>query len=93
MFQIMFKTFPEVCLTSNVISKTVPSFEDHHLKDLMEHRIPFSICVSKFLKDYTHTELPILWYCGVSTVHGFVICEMKLCKIILVIRTSVLRLT
>ncbi|ORX47012.1 Metallo-dependent hydrolase [Hesseltinella vesiculosa] len=35
----------EVCMTSNVISKTVPSYEEHHLKTLLLEDHPFVICV------------------------------------------------
>ncbi|XP_057369753.1 adenosine deaminase-like protein isoform X1 [Daphnia carinata] len=34
----------ELCLTSNKVCKTVPSFKDHHWKVFFDHGIPFSIC-------------------------------------------------
>ncbi|KAI8582286.1 hypothetical protein K450DRAFT_228241 [Umbelopsis ramanniana AG] len=34
----------EVCMTSNVLSKTVPKYEDHHVKDLLLAGQPFVIC-------------------------------------------------
>ncbi|XP_046635221.1 adenosine deaminase-like protein [Daphnia pulicaria] len=34
----------ELCLTSNKVCKTVPSYQDHHLKIFLDHGIPFSIC-------------------------------------------------
>ncbi|KAI8989996.1 hypothetical protein BDB01DRAFT_717643 [Pilobolus umbonatus] len=36
----------EVCMTSNIICKTVDKYEEHHLKDLLEHQHPFALCVS-----------------------------------------------
>ncbi|GAB5586164.1 hypothetical protein Unana1_01064 [Umbelopsis nana] len=34
----------EICMTSNVLSKTVPTYEDHHLKELLAAGQPFVIC-------------------------------------------------
>ncbi|KAI7854269.1 hypothetical protein BDC45DRAFT_509044 [Circinella umbellata] len=34
----------EICMTSNVISKTVKTFEDHHVKDLLVEKHPFVLC-------------------------------------------------
>lgn len=34
----------ELCLTSNKVCQTVPSFKDHHWKIFFDHGIPFSIC-------------------------------------------------
>ncbi|CAO3598492.1 unnamed protein product [Absidia cylindrospora] len=36
----------EICMTSNVFSKTVSSYEDHHVKELLEEGHPFILCVS-----------------------------------------------
>lgn len=36
----------EICMTSNVLSKTVPTYEEHHLKELLLDGQPFVICVS-----------------------------------------------
>ena len=36
----------EVCMTSNIVSKTVDTFADHHIKDLLVENHPFVICVS-----------------------------------------------
>ena len=37
----------ELCLTSNVMSKTVSSYESHHLLSIMECNLPFTISVTK----------------------------------------------
>ncbi|KAJ2956018.1 hypothetical protein NQZ79_g8073 [Umbelopsis isabellina] len=34
----------EICMTSNVLSKTVPTYEEHHLKELLANGQPFCIC-------------------------------------------------
>ncbi|CAO3634378.1 unnamed protein product [Cunninghamella blakesleeana] len=34
----------EICMTSNVLSKTVPTFEDHHIKNLLLEDHPFILC-------------------------------------------------
>lgn len=36
----------EVCMTSNVLCKTVPTFEEHHIKELLSDKHPFVLCVS-----------------------------------------------
>lgn len=36
----------EICMTSNVLSKTVPTYEEHHLKELLANGQPFCISVS-----------------------------------------------
>lgn len=36
----------EICMTSNVFSKTVATYEDHHVKQLLEEGHPFILCVS-----------------------------------------------
>jgi adenosine deaminase len=36
----------EICMTSNVFSKTVATYEDHHVKQLLEEDHPFILCVS-----------------------------------------------
>ncbi|KAI7886314.1 Metallo-dependent hydrolase [Lichtheimia hyalospora FSU 10163] len=36
----------EICMTSNVVSKTVDSYESHHVKDLLKENHPFVLCVS-----------------------------------------------
>lgn len=41
------KKFPvEICLTSNVLCKSVPSYEDHHITRLLKAGNPVTICVS-----------------------------------------------
>ncbi|KAI8354551.1 hypothetical protein EDC96DRAFT_446928 [Choanephora cucurbitarum] len=41
------KSIPiEICMTSNVLCKTVKTFEDHHIKDLLNDNHPFILCVS-----------------------------------------------
>ncbi|KAI9248509.1 hypothetical protein BDA99DRAFT_446218 [Phascolomyces articulosus] len=40
----------EICMTSNVISKTVKTFAEHHVKDLLLENHPFVLCVSFFFK-------------------------------------------
>ncbi|KAI9480241.1 hypothetical protein BDB00DRAFT_857936 [Zychaea mexicana] len=34
----------EICMTSNVVSKTVETFADHHVKDLLKEGHPFVLC-------------------------------------------------
>ncbi|SAM05052.1 hypothetical protein [Absidia glauca] len=34
----------EICMTSNVFSKTVATYEDHHVKQLLEEDHPFILC-------------------------------------------------
>ncbi|KAJ8652314.1 adenosine deaminase [Lichtheimia ornata] len=34
----------EICMTSNVVSKTVDSYETHHVKDLLKEKHPFVLC-------------------------------------------------
>ncbi|KAI8147604.1 hypothetical protein BJV82DRAFT_508333 [Fennellomyces sp. T-0311] len=34
----------EICMTSNVLSKTVGTFADHHVKDLLVENHPFVLC-------------------------------------------------
>lgn len=36
----------EICMTSNVVSKTVDSYETHHVKDLLKENHSFVLCVS-----------------------------------------------
>jgi adenosine deaminase len=36
----------EICMTSNVLCKTVKSFEEHHIKELLYDNHPFILCVS-----------------------------------------------
>ncbi|KAI8339476.1 hypothetical protein BC941DRAFT_420591 [Chlamydoabsidia padenii] len=36
----------EICMTSNVFSKTVATYEDHHVKQLLEEDHPFILCAS-----------------------------------------------
>ncbi|CEG83037.1 hypothetical protein RMATCC62417_17014 [Rhizopus microsporus] len=36
----------EICMTSNLLCKTVKTFQDHHIKELMDDRHPFILCVS-----------------------------------------------
>lgn len=36
----------ELCLTSNVLCKTVPSYSDHHISRLLKINHPLAICVS-----------------------------------------------
>ncbi|KAI9321247.1 hypothetical protein BX666DRAFT_2071731 [Dichotomocladium elegans] len=44
--EIYAKNIPiEICMTSNVLSKTVPTYEDHHVKDLLKDNHAFVICV------------------------------------------------
>lgn len=35
----------EVCMTSNILCKTVETVEDHHIKELLNDRHPFILCV------------------------------------------------
>ena len=60
----MFNRILELCLTSNLVCKTVPSYQDHHLKVFLEHGIPFSICVSYFCitNNSAVDYLIFLWY-------------------------------
>lgn len=37
----------EICMTSNVLCNTVKTFEEHHLKDLLNDNHPFVLCVSR----------------------------------------------
>ncbi|EJU04696.1 Metallo-dependent hydrolase [Dacryopinax primogenitus] len=39
----------EICLTSNVLCKTVPSLQDHHISDLLLHQHPVVICTDDTL--------------------------------------------
>ncbi|KAF7730035.1 hypothetical protein EC973_002980 [Apophysomyces ossiformis] len=34
----------EICMSSNIISKTVATFEEHHVKDLLVENHPFVLC-------------------------------------------------
>ena len=34
----------EVCITSNVLSRSVSELEQHHIADLLRHGHPFAIC-------------------------------------------------
>lgn len=36
----------EICMTSNVLCKTVKTFEEHHIKELLVDNHPFILCVS-----------------------------------------------
>lgn len=36
----------EICMTSNVLCKTVSSFEEHHIKELLNDKHPFVLCVN-----------------------------------------------
>lgn len=38
-------TLSELCMTSNVLCQTVANYEDHHLKEAMEHDLPFTLSV------------------------------------------------
>ena len=35
----------EVCMTSNILCETVATFEEHHIKELLQDKHPFIICV------------------------------------------------
>lgn len=37
----------EICMTSNVLCKTVPSYADHHVKTLLLEKHPFVLCASR----------------------------------------------
>ncbi|RUO96015.1 hypothetical protein BC936DRAFT_142785, partial [Jimgerdemannia flammicorona] len=39
----------EVCMTSNVLCQTVKDYGEHHLKELLEQRHPFALCVRVFM--------------------------------------------
>lgn len=39
----------EICLTSNVLCKTAPSYENHHVTQLLSEKHPFVISVSKMI--------------------------------------------
>lgn len=36
----------EICMTSNVLCKTVKTFKEHHIKELLVDNHPFILCVS-----------------------------------------------
>lgn len=36
----------EICMTSNLLCKTAKTFQDHHIKELIDDRHPFILCVS-----------------------------------------------
>lgn len=36
----------EICMTSNILCKTVKTFEEHHIKELLVDKHPFILCVS-----------------------------------------------
>lgn len=36
----------EICMSSNVLCKTVKTFEEHHIKELLHDKHPFVLCVS-----------------------------------------------
>lgn len=38
-------TLSELCMTSNVLCQTVANYEDHHLKEAMEHDLQFTLSV------------------------------------------------
>ncbi|KIJ23451.1 hypothetical protein M422DRAFT_195892, partial [Sphaerobolus stellatus SS14] len=39
----------EICLTSNLLCKTVKSIDVHHIRWLLQHSHPFSICTDDIL--------------------------------------------
>lgn len=43
----------EICMTSNVLCKTVSSFEEHHVKGLLKEGHPFVLCVSTINQSIT----------------------------------------
>lgn len=37
----------ELCLSSNLITKTVPTLDAHHIRYYLSHNHPIAICVSR----------------------------------------------
>lgn len=52
----------ECCLTSNVLSKTVKSYDDHHFKELFNSNHPVVISVSLVYCRYTNFAIYFLSY-------------------------------
>ncbi|CAO3628881.1 unnamed protein product [Cunninghamella echinulata] len=55
----------EICMTSNVLSKTVATFEDHHVKNLLEENHPFILCTDD--KGVFFSELSNEYYIAAKT--------------------------
>nr|ACO11587.1 Adenosine deaminase-like protein [Caligus rogercresseyi] len=57
----------EVCLTSNIMSGSVPSYEEHVLKSLIQMGIPFSLCTddsglfrTNLSQEYEHMRTKVM---------------------------------
>jgi adenosine deaminase len=42
----------EMCLTSNLLCKTVKTLEDHHINFWLNHDVPIAICVCPTSKNF-----------------------------------------
>lgn len=41
----------EICMTSNILCKTANTYEEHHIRELLNDKHPFILCVSNFFKN------------------------------------------
>ena len=72
----------EICLSSNLLCKTVPSLDAHHLRYYLGHDHPVAICVSalvviaqcqfssRFYSDRRHSSVPQLLARGIRPPDG-----------------------
>lgn len=58
----------ELCMTSNVLCRTVKDYDEHHIRELLEQGHPFVLCVSYLKKMPDGLAKVVCWIIAIWNV-------------------------